>query len=118
MPDDGSPLSTLRTLCLALPQAEEKEAWGDPTFRIRGKIFAQYKTGSGIPTVWVKAPDGAQEVLVGADPGRFFRPPYVGHKGWVGIKLTDGPDWEEIRDLLARSHRMVAPKAMAKQWME
>ena len=93
-----APIEKLRAICLALPEAEEKEAWGDPTFRVRDKIFAMEKRGDGRVSVWCKAPPGSQMVLVGADPARFFVPPYVGHKGWVGMRLDDGPDWDEVRD--------------------
>lgn len=111
MPD--SPIARLRAICLALPETAEKEAWGDPTFRVRDKIFAMEKRGDGRVSVWLKAPPGSQEVLVGADPARFFVPPYVGHKGWVGIRLDDGPDWDEVAMLVARSYRLVAPKRLA-----
>ncbi len=77
----GDPAEHLRTVCLALPGATEKEAWGDPTFRVRDRIFALAKRGDGRVSVWRKAPPGSQAVLVGADPERFFVPPYVGHKG-------------------------------------
>ena len=70
-----TPTERLRRICLSLPQAEEKEAWGDPTWRIRGRIFAMEKRGDGRVSVWLKAPDGAQEVLIGAAPDRFFVPP-------------------------------------------
>jgi predicted DNA-binding protein (MmcQ/YjbR family) len=107
----------LRAICLALPDAQEKEAWGDPTWRVRDRIFAMLKRGDGRPSVWLKAPEGAQEVLVGADPGRFFRPPYVGHKGWVGIRLDHGPDgdadWSEVAQQVRRSYRLIAPKRLA-----
>jgi hypothetical protein len=108
----------LRTICLALPEAMEKEACGDPTFRIRDKIFAMLKRGDGRDSVWLKAPDGAQDVLIGADPERFFRPPYVGHRGWVGMRLDNGPDWEEVDVLVRRSYRMTAPKKLAAQLPE
>ncbi len=76
-----------RDLALSLPEATEKETWGHPTFRVRDKIFAMLKSGDGRPSLWCKAPPGSQEVLVGADPDTFFVPPYVGHKGWVGMRL-------------------------------
>jgi predicted DNA-binding protein (MmcQ/YjbR family) len=103
----------LRAICLALPEATEKQAWGDPTFRIRDRIFAMLKRGDGRASAWLKAPDGAQEVLIGADPARFFRPPYVGHRGWIGIRLDDGPDWTEVAALVRRSYRLTAPKRLA-----
>src|ERR671926_493161 len=94
----------LRAICLALPEVEEKEAWGDPTFRVRDKIFAMQKRGDGRVSVWCKAPPGSQEVLVGADPERFFIPPYVGPKGWIGMRLDRRPDWDEVGKLVKRSY--------------
>jgi predicted DNA-binding protein (MmcQ/YjbR family) len=107
------PIDRLRAICLELPEAEEKEAWGDPTFRVRGKIFAMEKRGDGRVSLWCKAPPGSQMVLVGADPERFFVPPYVGHKGWVGVRLDSKPDWEEVAALVKRSYRLIAPKRLA-----
>ncbi len=105
----------LRAVCLALPEAAEKEAWGDPTWRVRGRIFAMEKRGDGRVSVWCKAPHGSQEVLVGADPARFFVPPYVGAKGWIGIRLDDEPDWAEVAGLIRRSYRLIAPQRLARQ---
>ena len=109
----GTPIDRLRAICLALPEASEKEAWGDPTFRVRDRIFAMPKAGDGRISVWLKAPPGAQEILIGADPELFFRPPYVGHKGWVGMRLDREPDWAEVEMLVERSYRMTAPKRLA-----
>ena len=108
-----APIEQLRAICLALPEATEKEAWGDPTFRVRGKIFAMEKRGDGRISLWCKAPPGSQEILVGADPDRFFVPPYVGHKGWIGMRLDDAPDWEEVAEVVKRSYRLIAPKRLA-----
>jgi len=107
------PIDRLRAICLALPEAVEKEAWGDPTFRVRDKIFAMEKRGDGRVSVWCKAPEGSQMVLLGADPERFFVPPYVGPKGWIGIRLDTSPDWDEVAALVRRSYRLVAPKKLA-----
>ena len=82
------PTDRLRNICLALPEAEERETWGDPTFRVRDKIFAMEKRGDGRVSIWCKAPPGSQMVLVGADPERFFVPPYVGHKGGSACAST------------------------------
>lgn len=103
----------LRAICLALPEVEEKETWGDPTYRVREKIFAMEKRGDGRPSLWCKVPPGSQAVLVGADPHRFFVPPYVGPKGWIGMRLDDGPDWDEVTLVVRRSFRLVAPKRLA-----
>jgi predicted DNA-binding protein (MmcQ/YjbR family) len=108
-----TPFHRLRSICLGLPEATEKEAWGDPTFRVKDKIFAMQKSGDGRVAVWLKAPPGAQEILVGAAPETFFVPPYVGHKGWVGVRLDNRPDWTEVESLVRRSYRLVAPKRLA-----
>jgi hypothetical protein len=106
------PTDRLRAICLALPDAIELETWGDPTFRVRDKIFAMEKRGDGRVSVWCKAPPGSQMVLVGADPDRFFVPPYVGPKGWVGMRLDRNPDWNEVAALVTRSYRLIAPKRL------
>ena len=111
MPDE--PRERLRAICLALPEAVEKEAWGDPTWRVRDKIFAMAKRGEGRSLALVQGAAGEPEVLVGADPERFFVPPYVGHKGWVGMRLDGKPDWDEVALLVRRSYRLTAPKRLA-----
>ena len=109
----ADPVARLRAICLALPEATEKGAWGDPTFRVGDRIFAMPKQGDGRISVWLKAPPGAQEILIGADPELFFRPPYVGHKGWVGMRLDRGPDWREVEALVRRSYGLTAPRRLA-----
>jgi predicted DNA-binding protein (MmcQ/YjbR family) len=111
------PLLRLRKLCLALPEAHEVEAWGEPTFRVRNKLFAMYAApnnhhGGGRPAVWCKAAPGNQALMVRAEPARYFVPPYVGPSGWVGIWLDRNPDWSEVRDLLCDSYRLVAPRKL------
>jgi predicted DNA-binding protein (MmcQ/YjbR family) len=107
------PIDRLRAICLALPEAVEKETWGDATFRVRDKIFAMERRGDGRAAMWCKAPPGSQMVLVGADPERFFVPPYVGHKGWIGVRLDRKPDWDEVAVIVRRSYRMTAPRRLA-----
>src|SRR5919202_4776336 len=97
------PTDRLRAICLALPEATEKEAWGDPTFRVRDKIFAMEKRGDGRISVWLKAPNGFQEVIVAANPESCFVPPYVGHKGWIGLRLENAPDWDEFASIIELS---------------
>ncbi|MBL8741817.1 MAG: MmcQ/YjbR family DNA-binding protein [Myxococcales bacterium] len=108
-------LKRLRALCLALPEATEQEAWGDPTFRVRGKIFAMQKGNfeGGRPSLWIKAALGVQEMLTSSRPEEYFVPPYVGHKGWVGLYLdVDSIDWELASELVTESHRLVGPKKL------
>ncbi len=107
------PVDRLRDICLDFPEAIEQETWGDLTFRVCGKIFAMEKRGDGRSSLWCKAPPGAQAVLVGADPARFFVPPYVGHRGWIGLRLDVAVAWDEVADLVADSYRMTAPKRLA-----
>ena len=107
------PLTRLRKICLALPQAREQETWGEATFRVRGKIFVVAREDDeGVATFSCKAPPGSQHVLVNADPERFYVPPYVGHKGWVGVRLDGEPDWDEVAEIVRRSYRLVAPKRL------
>jgi hypothetical protein len=113
-----SPLARLRKLCLALPEAHEVEAWGEPTFRVRNKLFAMYAApsnhhGGGRAAVWCKAAAGNQALMVRAEPERYFVPPYVGPSGWVGVWLDRNPDWSEVKDLMRDSYRLVAPKKLA-----
>lgn len=113
----SSPAARLRKLCLALPEAHEVEAWGEPTFRVRKKMFASYASagnhhGGGRPAVWLKASPGAQSAMVKLDPKRFFVPPYVGPSGWVGVWLDEKPDWTELADLVIDAYRLVAPKKL------
>jgi predicted DNA-binding protein (MmcQ/YjbR family) len=107
------PLDVLRAICLSLPDAVEKMAWGDPTFRAADKIFAMWKVGDGRLSIWCKAPPGSQAVLVGSDPEHFFVPPYVGRNGWIGVRLDGDVDWPEVAELVKRSYRLVAPKRLA-----
>ena len=107
-------LERLRKICLALPHSSEKVAWGDPTWRIRDRIFAMQKgnVAGHRPSLWLKARAGIQAKLVAADPVRFFVPPYVGKQGWIGIYL-DGPiDWTELADQVEESFWLVAPKSL------
>jgi len=105
----------LRAICLGLPEAAEKETWDRATFRVRDKIFVILAERDGRPAISFKAPAGSQTILVGADAERFFVPPYVGPKGWVGMYLDDGPDWDEVSLLVERSYRMTAPKTLVEK---
>jgi hypothetical protein len=106
------PVDRLRAICLALPEATEKIAWGEPTWRVRGKLFAQlddHHHGADHLAVWLPAPLGEQEAMVFTDPERFFRPPYVGPRGWVGVRIDRRPSWTQVATLVERAYRMVAP---------
>lgn len=111
-----TPLGRLRAICLALPEAEERETWECPTFRVRDKIYAMYvEDEDDRPAFWAKAPPGNQIHLVEADPDRFFVPPYVGPKGWIGMLLDRRVTWREVAVVVERSYRMTAPKTVLKR---
>ena len=107
-------LDKLRAICLALPEAVESGGVGDPSFKVRDKIFAMQHPMNGRPSVWCKAPRGLQEVVVGAEPERFFVPPYVGQHGWIGFWLDEELDWDHITSLIEDSYRMTARKRLVK----
>lgn len=106
----------LAAICLALPEATGQ---GEQhlTFQVRGRTFAYYlddHQGDGLVALCCKAPPGEAEALIAADPDRFYRPAYLGSKGWVSLRL-DGPpvDWVEVAELVTESYRLVAPKRLA-----
>jgi hypothetical protein len=107
-------IARLRAICLALPGATEKIAWGEPTWRA-GKIFAQMDThhhGADHLAVWLPARPGVQEALVEESPEQFFRPPYVGPKGWIGVRIDRTPDWRIVAGLVRDAYRTVASPAL------
>ena len=105
-----------RRICLALPDANEKVSHGEPTwFAGAGKVFAMvddHHHGAPHLSLWLPAPPGAQQALVASDPARYFRPPYVGHRGWVGVVLDDGPDWRVVAALVEDAYRNVATRRL------
>ena len=111
-PDDAA-AQKLRSICLALPEASEVSMRRGPSYRVDDKIFANERRGDGRISVWGKAPPGSQAMLLEADPARFFSPPYYGAKGWVGMRLDDAPDWNEVAAFVRRSYRLVAPGRLA-----
>src|SRR5262245_36123733 len=106
-PAERAAVERLRKICLALPGATEKLAWGEPTWRA-GKIFAQMDThhhGADRLAVWLPMRPGVQDALVAEDPERFFRPPYVGQNGWVGVRIDRRPDWRVVEGLVRDAYR-------------
>ena len=106
-------LARIRSICLALPETSERPSHGAPTFFVRGKrAFLMVMTdhhGDGRFAIWCAAPDGLQATLVDADPDRFFVPPYVGHRGWLGVRLDRGLDWDELTGIAEDAYAEVAP---------
>lgn len=106
-------LVRLRGICLGFPEVEERLSHGAPTFFVRGKkSFLMVLTnhhGDGRFAIWCAAPEGVQLMLVDADPDKFFVPPYVGHRGWLGVRLDKGRDWNELAGIAEDAFAEVAP---------
>ena len=109
-------LREVREACVTLPEVTERLSHGAPTFFVRDKksfaMFHDDHHGDGILGIWCAAPPGVQQELVETEPERFFRPPYVGHRGWLGVRLDRSPDWAELRVIAADAYRQVAPKTL------
>lgn len=112
-------LERVRALCRALPEVTERLSHGSPTFFVRGrKTFVMYQDdhhGDGRLALWCAAPAGAQAEMVSAEPDRFFVPPYVGHRGWLGVRLDRDLDWDEITGIVGDAYRQVAPQRLVTQ---
>jgi hypothetical protein len=109
-------LTRLRAVCLGLPEVTERLSHGEPTWFVRDRktfvMFADHHHDDRL-ACWMAAPPGAQEALVASDPERCFVPPYVGHRGWVGIRFdVPGVDWDEVGELVVEAYRAVAPKRL------
>ena len=114
------PVAEVRKLCLALPEVEERLSHGAPTWFVRGKktlatVWDDHH-GDGRLALICAAPPGVQAQLVDEEPKRFYVPAYVGHRGWIGVRLDVKPDWTEIREILADAYRCVAPAKLVKEF--
>ena len=113
MPGDVE--ARVREICLAFPEVTEKLSHGAPAFFVRKQFVALWPDGhhdNVFPHLWCAAETGVQEALVAAS-GRYFRPPYVGHRGWVGVRLDGAVDWAEVAELLQDAYRLTAPPRLA-----
>lgn len=112
-------LSKLSGICLGFPEATRTDSGRHAGFLVRKKTFAWFLDdhhGDGIVSVCCKMGLGENEEMVGADPRRFYLPAYLAHRGWVALRLDQGPiDWDEVAQLVAGSYTLVAPKTLAKQ---
>ena len=110
---DRATVERVRTICLALPDVIEKLSHGEAAWFIKGRQFATTSDHHHDDrlALWCAAPEGAQEMLVQADPERFFRPPYVGHRGWLGVYLDIEVDWTELEAIIGRAHVQVTGRA-------
>lgn len=112
MVEPASALARIRPTCLALPDTSERLSHGAPTFFIGGKrafvIFHDDHHGDGRLAIWCAAPDGEQQALVAADPGLYFVPPYVGTRGWLGVRLDRDLSWTEIEAIVENAYLAVS----------
>jgi hypothetical protein len=106
-------LERLRELCLAFPEVEERPSHGAPTFFVRGKrpfvMVMQDHHGDGRLAIWCAAGAGVQRMLVDGNPERYFVPPYVGHRGWLGARLDRGLEWGELAGIVEDAYAVIAP---------
>jgi hypothetical protein len=109
-------LEHVRKICMALPEMQERLSHGSPAFFVRGKktvaMFLDDHHGDGRLAIWCPAPPGVQEDMVRMEPERFFRPPYVGPSGWLGVRLDIDVDWDEVAGIVEDAYRKVAPKKL------
>jgi hypothetical protein len=114
--NEGEILTRIREICLALPETSERLSHGAPTFFVRGRraflMVLKNFHGDGRFAIWCAAPEGMQEMLVDADPERFFVPPYVGHRGWLGVRLDRGLHWGELAGIAEDAYAEVAPRKL------
>ena len=111
-------LAEVRAICMALPEVSERLSHGSPTWFAGKKTMVMYLDdhhGDGRLALWVAAPPGVQQEVVDQEPARFFVPPYVGHRGWLGVRLDRSPDWEEIAGIVEDAYRTVAIKRLLTQ---
>lgn len=112
---DDAAVERIRSICLGLPAATERRSHGAPAFFV-GKQFAMLWAGGhhddDYPHLWCAAPPGVQSELVQSEPDRFFRPPYVGGRGWIGVRLDREIDWDELERIIEDAYRTVAPRRL------
>lgn len=117
--DVAAATGRLRAICAGLPEVTERVSHGAVTFFVRGKRTLAYLTddhhGDGRLALVCAAPPGAQAELLESDPARFFRPPYVGHRGWIGLRLDLAPDWDEVAGVVEEAYRRVAPVTLVRR---
>jgi len=106
----SSTLTEMRRICLALPESTETTTWGQPHFRVRGKIFAGCGDHGGTLTLGFKLEREHADAAI-RDP-RFARAPYVGQHGWISMDAKGVRDWGEVRALVLESYRLIAPKTL------
>ena len=109
------PYDWIRTVCMALPEVTERESHGEATWFVGKRVFVTCadRHHDDRRAVWLAASDGVQEALVETAPDLFFRPPYVGGRGWIGVYLDVPVDWGEVEARIVDAYRLIAPRRLA-----
>ena len=116
---DAQQVVAVRAICLAFPEVTERLSHGAPSWFVRDRATFANLWANGhhqyeFPHLTLAAPPGAQAELIATDGRRFFRPPYVGHRGWIGVRLDGATDWTEIAELCEDAYRTVAPPTLVR----
>lgn len=107
----------VRAICLRMPEVTERLSHGSPAFFVGKQFVMLWPDGHhdhDFPHLWCAAPTGVQNELVAASPERYFRPPYVGSRGWVGMRLDAEVDWQEVAEMCGEAYRTVAPRRLTR----
>jgi hypothetical protein len=112
------PVARLRAICLALPEVSERLSHGEPTWFAGAKktiaMLDDHHHRSEHLAFWAPSPPGVASELIDDDPDQFFKPPYVGPRGWIGVRIDRSPNWDEVAAIVADAYRLVAPKRLVK----
>jgi hypothetical protein len=114
------PVAALRAICMAFPEVTERPSHGAPTWFVRDKkVFVTFWDHGHhdveFPHLWCAAAPGVQEELIAGEPAKFFRPPCVGHRGWLGVRLDTGIGWDEVAELCQDAYRVIAPPTLVRR---
>lgn len=117
--DVADATARLREICARLPEVTERISHGAVTFFVRTKRVVAYLVadhhGDGRLAIVCAAGPGVQDEVLRAEPERFFRPPYVGHRGWIGLRVDVDPDWDEVAQVVEAAYRCVAPVTLVRR---
>jgi len=116
----SDPVAALRAICMAFPEVTERPSHGAPTWFVRDKkVFVTFWDHGhhdiDFPHLWCAAAPGVQGELIASDPSTFFRPPYVGHRGWLAVRLDTGIGWDEVAELCQDAYRAIAPPTLVRR---
>ena len=119
LPASGTEVTRVRKLCMAYPRTQERVSHGESCWFVAGKrMVVMFADHDDRVAFWAAALDGVQRHLIEDQPAQFFRPPYVGTRGWVGMWLDDDPDWDRVELLVEEAWRCIAGTRLVKEWAQ